>query len=315
MQRFYEETRNRVRYEINGAHRGGRDHSQLLLDKVLASPEAQMPEVSLRDLRADRTQELAHQLERQGVSVTVHHEEAQPESKTAVIRVLAIDDAKRVAREVDKPVKGQVMEVGIIVAAATVERLGGSVIGLGTTLTPNAKEVIQQARPLFGTIADMTEERHSSRNMSASIVNFAQMDRTRRQVHDRLTDSSLDYLERGAVSPDIFAIDGLTSGVFPLEVVETQRDTRRQDLKDLVTHEILPQVMEAEDRAGVAFYDRQDPWLYIVFARKSGAHWRTANIVELPTRVLAPVAVPIRTPVEERPHKTATTWSQTWVTD
>ena len=314
MQRWCDEARNRVRYEIHGAHRGGRDHSQLLLDKVQASPEARMPEVGLRDLRADRTQELAHLFERQGVSVTVHHEEAPLESK-ATIEVFAIDDVKRVAREVDRPVRSQVLEVGIMVAAPTVERLGGSVIGLGATLTPDAKEVSQQASAVFNTVADMTEERHSSRNMLSSIVNSVQMKRTRGQTHGRLTDSSLDYLERGTASPDIFAVDGLRRDVSPLEVMETRRDTRRRDLKDLVTHEILPQVMEAEDRAGVAFFDRQDPWLYLVFARRSGSRWRTANTVELPAQVLEPTVIPAGTLMEERPQKSAATWSQTWVTD
>ena len=97
--------------------------------------------------------------------------------------------------------------------------------------------------------------------------------------------------------------------------METRRDTRRQDLKDLVTHEILPQVMEAEDRAGVAFYDPQQPWLYLVFARRSGSHWRTANTVELPVQVLEPIVIPVGDLVEEKPQKSAATWSQTWVTD
>lgn len=314
MQRFRDETRDRVRYEIHGAHRGGRDHLQLLSDKVQASPVARMPEVGLHDLRADRTQELAHRFERQGVSVTVHDEGAPLEINTA-IEVFAIDDAKRVAREVDNCVSSPVLEVGILVAAPTVERLGGQVIALGATLTPGAKEVSRQTRPLFSTVADMTEERQSSRNMSASIVNSVQMDRARSGLHNRLTDSSLDYLERGTVSADIFAVDGRTNGVFTLAVLEARRDTRRQGLKDLVTHEILPQVMEGEDRAGVAFYDSRDPWLYLVFAQKNGSRWRTANIVELPVRILEPLVMPVGALVEERPQKSAATWSRTWVTD
>ena len=314
MQRLYDETRNSVRYDIHGAHRGGRDHLQLLSDKVQASPVARMPEVGLHDLRADRTQELAHRFERQGVSVTVHDEGAPLEINTA-IEVFAIDDAKRVAREVDKPVSSPVLEVGILVAAPTVERLGGQVIALGATLTPDAKEGSQQTRPLFSTVADMTEERHSSRNMSASIVNSVQMNRARSGLHNRLTDSSLDYLERGTVSADIFAVDGRTNGVFTLAVLEARRDTRRQDLRDLATQEILPQVMSAEDRAGVAFYDSQDPWLYLVFARRRGSYWRTANMVEFPVQILGQTVIPVGDLVEERPKSSPATWSRTWVTD
>ena len=314
MQRLHDGTKNRVRYEIHGNHRGGRDHSQLLLDKVKASSEAKNLDVGLRDLRADRSQELAHLYESQGVSVTVNPEGAPLEARTE-IDVYAIDDAKRAARVVDRPVMSQVLEVGIMVAAPTVERLGGSVIGLGTTLTRAAKEVSDQARPLFNTVADMAEERHSSKNMSASIVNSSQMEGTRSGLHNRLTDSSLEYLEHGEASPDIFAVDGLTRDVFPLAVMETRRNTRRQDLKDLATYEILPQSMEAEDGAGVAFYDSQDPWLYMVFARRSGPRWRSANTVELPVQILEPVVIPVGDLVEERPRKSAATWAQTWVTD
>lgn len=314
MKTSYAEPPRRLNYAINGANRGGRDHSRLLLDKLLASSDARMPEVSLHDLLNERSQELAREFEDQGVPVTVHDEEASVKSREG-IEVYAIDDAPCVTDTVSRPPESQLLEVGLMVASTQIERLGGLIIGLGVTLPPNEEEAREKASALFSPIAELAQERRSSKNMSASLIDSVQMDGTRRQVHDRLTDSSLDYLERGTVSPDIFAVDGLTKDVSPLVVMETRRDTRRQDLKDLVTHEILPQVMEAEDRAGVAFYDRQDPWLYMVFARKSGAHWRTANIVELPTRVLAPVAIPMRTLVEERPHESATTWSQTWVTD
>ena len=315
MQRFYDETRNRVHYEIRGNHRGGRDHSQLLLDKVQASPEAQMPDIGLWDIRANRSQELARSLESQGVSVTVNPEWAPLESKAPLIKVLAIDDAEDVAREVDKPVGSQVLEVGIMVAATTVERLGGSVIGLGTTLTPNAKKVSEQARPLFNNVADLAGERHSSKHMSDLIFNSTQMEGTRSRLHNHLTDSSLEYLEHGSVSPDIFAVDGLTRDVFPLAVIETPRDTRRQQLKDLATYEILPQSMESEDRGGVAFYDSKNPWLYMVFARRNGSRFRTANTVELPVQILEPVVIPVGGLVEERSQKSSATWSQTWVTD
>lgn len=314
MQTLCDGPKNRVRYEINGAHRGGRDHSRLLLDKLLASSEARMPEVILHDLLNERSQELAREFEGRGVAVTVHDEEVSVESKPE-IEVYAIDDAKRDANAVNQPVRSQLLEVGLMVAATQVERLGGTIVGFGVTLPPNEEEAREKAYSLFSPIAELAQERRSSKNMSASLINSVQMDGTRHQVHDRLTDSSLDFLKRGTVSPDIFAVDGLTNGIFPLEVLETRRDTRRQDLKDLVTHEILPQMMEAEDRAGVAFYDRQDPWLYMVFARKSGAHWRTVNIVELPVQVLEPTVIPVGTLVEEKLRAPVTTWSETWVTD
>ena len=290
MQTLYDEPRGTVRYDITGAHRGGTDHSRLLLDKIQASPDARIPDVGLRDRRADRTQGLARLFERQGVSVTLHHEEAPLESE-ATIQVLAIDDAKRVARVPAQPVRNQLLELGILVAAPIVEGVGGPVLGFGATLTPAAKDATQKARALLEPIAEMVPERQSSRNMSASIVNSVQMKSTRHRVHDRLTDSSLDYLEHGTASHELFVADGLTRDVYPLEVVETRRATRRQDLRDLVTHEILPQLMLAEDRAGVAFYDRNDPWLYVVLGRSTGSRWRTVNVIELPPRVLEPTVV------------------------
>ena len=140
------------------------------------------------------------------------------------------------------------------------------------------------------------------------------MQRTRVQTHGRLTDTSLYYLEHGTASPDLFAVDGLTKDVSPLVVIEARRETRRQDLKKLATHEILPQAMEAEDRAGVAFYDRQDPWLYVVFARKTRSHWRTTNVVELPVQILPPTVMPIGA-FEKGPKNRSASWAQTWVTD
>ena len=309
-----DETKGPVCYEINGAHRGGRDHSQLLLDKIQASPAARIPDVVLCDHHGDRSQELARVFDRQGISVTPQNGRAQAKSK-ATIRVIAIDDVEDVARISAQPVRNPLVEIGILVSAASVERLGGPVIGIGATLTPDAKETSEKASALFNPIAAMVPERQSSRNMSASLVNSVQMKRTRHGMHDRLTDSSLAYLEHGMASHDLFVIDGLTRAVYPLEVLETRRDTRRQDLKNLVAHEVLPQAMPEETRAGVAFYDPRDPWLYMVLGKRSGSRWHPANVIELPARVPEPIVVNLGLEESDRARDLNVTESQVFATD
>ena len=277
-------------YEICGNHRGGGEHSKLLMSKAQGTNVHFA--VSLLDPEPGRARALAPFFGRQGVRVTARQGEA-PLASDANIRVLAMDDATAVARIVERPLRNDLLEAGILMAVPTFQGLGGFVMALGTTLTTGAREAQRQAGAILQRVAVLAGERHSSRQMSLPILNSTQMVRVRWHLHDQLTRSSIDFLERGYAEPAIFAVDGLTQRVYSLVAVETSKHMLRRELRDVTCQEVLPLLAKTKDSAGVVYYDSSDPWLYIVLARNGEQRWHLERTIELPASVPEPSIVKI----------------------
>ena len=123
--------------------------------------------------------------------------------------------------------------------------------------------------------------RFSSRVMSASALNTAQMQRTRTNLHDRLALRSVDFMERGKGDMGLFMIEGLTQQHYPLVAVDVPSNMLRREMQRVATHEILPTIQDVQT-AGVLFYTRSDPRLYGILAANRNGRWHARRSVELP---------------------------------
>jgi hypothetical protein len=293
------------RYEINGAHRGGSDHSRLLLKKL--TREGRHPPIDARivDPEPGRASALVPTFSQRGIVATPQEGDA-PLSSDANVRVLAMDDVNAITRILDKPASNDVLEAGILISVPTFGPLGGKVIGLAATLAPHSYNTKHDARLLFDRVATLAGERHTSRRSSTPFMNSMQMRRTRTAVHDRLTNSSVDYLELGVSVPDLFVVDGLSRGQYPIVAQEIRSNLPRRHLRDIATREIIPAVDRYEDTFGVAFYDSRDPWIFFVLAGRRDSAWLHKRSIELPVVAPPPSQINLGSPtapLHARPHR------------
>jgi hypothetical protein len=122
------------------------------------------------------------------------------------------------------------------------------------------------------------------------------MPRARHAAHDWLTSQSASFLTTGHVEPELAAVDGFSGTVYLLGVVEDRWETRRRVLKQTALQEILPQVASYGENRGVVFYERQDPWMYLVLARRRVDRWQLDRTVELPVTMPRPHQEPVQIP-------------------
>ena len=299
-------------FALCGAGRGGTVHSNLTIQKLAATGQRHLLSVEVHDPQAGRAEEAALLYRREGIPATAHQADA-PLTSDSTIEVLAMDHAPAFNRVIAKPITNKVLEVGLLTATPTFEYFGGSVIGLGATLTPTATDIHHNTGVIFSQFAGLAPERRTSRNISEPSLNTIKVADTRYQLHDRLTTSSMNYLNNGEVEPELFAIDGLTRNTYPLDVVEVRRNMLRAELVEVATQEIIPQIESANGHGGVAFFDQRELWLYFVLCHKIGARWSVQHAIEFPAMALAPVIMP--RVVDAPRHRSKTTFLETLVTD
>ena len=298
--------------KIDGAGRGGKKYCDLMTHKLAATDHRHVITVHLSDPQADRAEEVAVQCRREGLLATARQEFA-PVRSGATIRTLAMDHAPAFNRIIAEPITNDVLEMGFLTATPTFGSLGGSVIGLGATLTPNAPAIHERANVITNQFSRMAPERLTSRNISELALNSIQAADTRHQVHDRLTASSLNYLNKSEVEAELFAIDGLTRNTYALDVVETRRNMLRAELVEVATQEIIPQMENGNGHGGVVFFDQRELWLYFVLCHKIGTRWSVQHAVEFPAVALPPVVMPQIMEIPQPRAKTA--FLETFVTD
>jgi hypothetical protein len=277
-------------YEINGAHRGGDGHSRLLLDKLTKNGRQPSVEVSLVDPEPGRASALVPVFSDRGVTANAHQGTAQLKS-TADVRVLAMDDVGAMSRIVDEPVNNDLLEAGILVTALTFGGLGGTQVGIAGAFTWESGDTQKDAGKLFNRVSALAGKRHTSSHSSSPFMNSMQMEGTRQALHDRLTGTSVDYLELGVAAPDLFVVDGLTRGRYPIVAQQSQPTLRNREMQRIATNEIIPWVDPSEDSFGVAFYDNLDPWILFVLARRRGGRWQASRAIELPVKPPQPINV------------------------
>lgn len=280
-------------YRQNGCNRGGRDHAAQLVKK-LPAPITRSLHVELVDREPGRAATLAPLLAARGLPVKAYETPA-PLASAPTVDVYAVDDVEVTAKAVEDAVSCSLLEVALLVSVPTIEDVGGVVFGVGATVTPEATPVRQATRDLLDRFTALSPGRQSSAFMAAHRVHAPQMVDARHTIHDRLTTQSATFLETGEAEPELVLVDGFTRTPYRVRTLEARRETPRRVLKQTVLQELLPQVGDGTDRQGVVFYERQDPWLYVVLARRKANRWHLDRATELP------VAIPVAEPELEQP--------------
>jgi len=281
-------------YRQNGCNRGGRDHALQLVRKL---PDAitRSLQVELVDRERGRAAALAPLLSARGLPVRVH-ETGAPLASSATVDVYSVDEVEVTARAVEGQVTSSLLEVALLVSVPTVEGVGGVVLALAATITPEAPAVRQAAQGLLGRIAALTPGRQSSALMAAHRVHAGQMPGARHTAHDRLTTQSARFLATGQADPELVLVDGFTRTPYRVTVLDARRETPRRVLRQAALQEVLPQVSHRDETQGVVFYERQDPWLYVVLARRRADRWHLDRAIELPVTMPEPEQAAIEVP-------------------
>lgn len=281
-------------YRQNGCNRGGTEHASQLVGKLPQRSVSSLA-VELVDPEHGRAAALAPILEARGVPVTVRQVPA-PLRSPVTVDVYAVDDVGIPARALEAPIRTPLLEVALLVSVPTIEEVGGVVLAIAASVTPDAAAVQDAARVLLSRIAALAPGRHSSARMAAHGVHTIQMPGARHAAHDRLTTQSAAFLTTGQVEPELAVVDGFTRRSYRVRAVEARRETRRRVLKQAALQEILPQVSADSEAGGVAFYELRDPWLYLVLARRTASRWRLDRAIELPVMMPGPRQAPVQVP-------------------
>lgn len=279
-----------------GAHRGGTDYANLFVAKRRASGQRRPVAVEIWDRRQGRPQTLAKLYEREGIPVTAHEGPAPVESNADIVTI-AIDDAQDTASAVSRPVTSDVLNVGILSLVPTLNGLGGSILGIGATITRTDTATHQKACAMFDPLAAMAPERTTSRNITRSPLNAIQMPDARTPTHDRLTTNTIQFLDTGEGKPDLFVVSGLSKRTYSIDVIDAPKNTPRRELVSVATHDLVPEMSDFQTagRGGVVFFDPREAWLYFVLCNRSNRRWPRATVdhaVEIPVQALPPLTLP-----------------------
>jgi hypothetical protein len=277
-------------YRQNGCNRGGTEHALQLADKATDQARRSLA-IELVDPEPGRAATLAQILAARGLPVTAYETPA-PRPSPVTIDVYAVDDVDVLARALEGPIRSSLVEGVALVSVPSIDGSGGAVIGLAAGVTASAPAVREDAGVILDRIAALSPGRQSSERMSAHAVHADQMPRARHAAHDWLTTQSASFLTTGHAAPGLVAADGFSGTAYRLEVVEDRWETRRGVLKQTALQEILPQARDAGESQGVVFYERQDPWLYLVLARRRADRWRLDRALELPVTMPQPLQTP-----------------------
>jgi len=274
-------------YRINGAHRGGLEHFKEIdrqRDRFTG-----VRQVEVVDPTEGRAMDLARRFQSLGVS-TLGIEESAAASASSNIVVTGIDDAVETASLLRSAPSARLYETGLVVSSDVHGALGGSVLAVQTTLTPDAKETHADAVNVFDRVSALVPARETSRNITERVLNSRPAATARSAMHRRFVEQSADYVEGGVIDAEFRVVDGGSGTGFTATTASAPRTARRRDLKRMALHEIAPAIDTADSARAVVFYDTADPWLFVVLASFSRGRWVPRRAIELPVQ-----APPVRT--------------------
>ncbi len=268
-------------YRINGAHRGGLEHFKEI-DRQ-RDRFAGVRRVEVVDPTEGRAMDLARRFQSLGVS-TLGVEESAAASASSDIVVTGIDDAAETASLLRSATSARLYETGLVVSSDVHGALGGSVLAVQTTLTPDAKEAHADAANVFDRVSALVPARETSKNITERVLNSRPAARARTEMHRRFVEQSADFVEGGAIDAEFRVVDGGSGTGFTATTASAPRTARRRDLKRMALHEIAPAIDTADSARAVVFYDSADPWLYIVLTSFSRGRWVPRRAIELPVQ-------------------------------
>lgn len=274
-------------YRINGAHRGGQSHFAEIEKR--RGQFAGLRQLEVVDPTAGRAIGLAMQFEELGVPAVGIEQTATTDTSHDMVTT-GIDDAAETARLLRGAPSARSYQTGLVVSSDVHGALGGSVLALQTSLTPDAKETTADAVNVFDRVSALAPARETSKNITERVLNSRPAARARSEMHRRFVEQSADFVEGGAIDAEFRVVDGGSGAGFTATTASAPRTARRRDLKKVALHEIAPAIDTADSARAVVFYDTADPWLYIVLASYSRGRWVHRRAIELPVQ-----APPVRT--------------------
>jgi len=267
-------------YQIDGANRGGRLHTRLLVEK--GKDRLRNIKVVVNDIEPGRAEKLAQYFIEQGIPATLGDGPTSVNPKTGIHNI-SIDDPSPIPPILESPVQNPVLEIGQLVAPSA---NGGSIFAIGVVLNAFNEARYRDAWEIFRRLAVLAGERKSSRVMSSPIRHSMQMAPTRERLHDWLTARSIGFIDNRAASAEIRIFDGLSQSSYPVVTAEASSHMKRRDLKAAAMHD-LP-VSVADGKFAVVFYDRSAAWLFVVLGKQHADRRGLMNTIEIPK--IEPVA-------------------------
>ena len=270
-----------IEFQQIGGNRGGRAFKKSFDDEIKDS--SKLRSVEIVDLDLNRAEALAESYQKSGIPA-VGSEGPPNLSHTPSVRVTAIDDAPETLRILQGSKKVPLHATGLVVSSDINGRLGGIVFSLEETLAAGDKRTQLDAEILDERIAWLSPTRETSQNLTAPLLNEGSALFARSAMHSHFARQTNNFIEGKQVQSEISVFDSQSGDRHRIYLLEVPRQESRLRLKRASTREILPSVKETSNLAGIAFYSKEDPWIYFVLAKFYHGRWVFRRAIELPVQ-------------------------------
>lgn len=281
---------DKITLQLIGGNRGGRAFEEQV-DKE-GVDLSRVRNVEVIDLHEERAEALAETFRDREIPATGVQGTVDLSFKPPEIRITAIDDATDAHRILRGSKDVPLRATGLVVSSDRHGPLGGDVFSLEAVITPGNFQTQEDAEALGERMEWLSPTRETSKNVTTPVLNGTAAKIARTSMHAHFAREVGNLIEGQPVQSAVSLFDSQRGERHHVNLVEVPRHERKHQLKRAATHEILPSLSETGNLAGVAFYSKEDPWIYFVLAKFLRGRWVFRRAIELPVRPPHVVQIP-----------------------